>query len=315
MELSYLREYIELVRSLNYTTAAKKMHVTQPTLSKHVVAIEKELGCKLFERDRRKVEPTDAGRVFASAAIQMIEAYDEAQVKISEIEKRNPLRVDGTVFDNAMSSIFSIASTFLDNEGYPPVNYTHHADVDCIELLMAGEIDVACTFYPKDELETMGLSYIPMTRSRFVALMRPDNPLAQKQTLTMDQLRNSRLIKFVDSYAIHGWQNIENVCHNHGFTPRTRTVLGRNKTNYFTTSLDEDEVIILQASTPQLRYLSDYSRFVTLSIEDDDAVFHLYAVYKTDDYERVKFLLDAYAQARKIILNHGINNGSMLVNH
>ncbi len=314
MELSYLREYIELVRSLNYTKAAKKLHVTQPTLSKHVVAIEKELGCKLFERDRRKVEPTDAGRIFASAALQMMEAFDEAQAKISEAEKRNPLRVDGVLFDNTLASIFSIAATFMDRKGYPAVNYTHHAGTDCFELLMADEVDVACTFYPSEELEPMGLSYMPMTRSRFAALMSPDNPLAQKRSLTMDRLRNSRLIKFADSYAIHGWQSIEEVCRNHGFIPRTRTVLGRNTTNYFTTPLAEDEIVILQTSTPQLRYLSDFSRVVTLPIEDDDALFHLYAIYKTDNYEKVRPLLDAYAQARKVILNHGINNGNILVN-
>ena len=259
-------------------------------------------------------ELTDAGRIFASAALQMIEAFDEAQAKISEAERRTPLRVDGVLFDNTLSSIFSIAATFMDREGYPPVNYTHHDGVDCFDLLMADEVDMACTFYPSEELEPMGMSYMPLTRSRFAVLMSPDNPLATRHSLSVDHLRNSRLIKFADVYAIHGWQSIEEVCKNHGFAPRTRTVLGRNKTNYFTTPLAEDEVIILQANTPQLRYLSDFSNVVTLPLEDDDAVFRLYAIYKTDNYERVRPLLDAYSQARKVILNHGTNKGSLLVN-
>jgi hypothetical protein len=40
-------------------------------------------------------------------------------------------------------------------------------------------------------------------------------------------------------------------------------------------------------------------------ITDDDAAFRLYAIYKDTNFERVRATLDAYAQARKIVLNHG----------
>lgn len=79
MELSLLREFIVLSQTLNYTKAAEILHLTQPTLSKHIVAMEKELGCSLLERDRRRVELTESGNVFAAAALQMVDTYDDAK--------------------------------------------------------------------------------------------------------------------------------------------------------------------------------------------------------------------------------------------
>ncbi|MFR1166931.1 MAG: hypothetical protein ACLSDQ_04535 [Adlercreutzia equolifaciens] len=74
--------------------------------------------------------------------------------------------------------------------------------------------------------------------------------------------------------------------------------------NYCAIPLGVEDVMILQASMPQLRYLSDFSRVTVLPVTDDDglpAVRHL----QKDNYERVRPALDAYTRARKIILNHG----------
>lgn len=305
MELSLLREFIVLSQTLNYTKAAEMLHLTQPTLSKHIVAMEKELGCSLLERDRRRVELTESGSVFAAAALQMVDTYDEAREKIHEIQTHTPLRVSGVISDSAVASITSIAATFLDAEGESPVIYNSIAETNYLEQLMDGEMDIALAYADLERLDAMGLAYAPLIRSSFVALVSLDNPLAPMKRVSMDDLRNYRFVKFADSYSLCGWANIEQVCHDHGYSPKTRTVLGRNPMNYCALPLGMEDVMILQSSMPQLRYLSDFSRVAILPVVDDDAAFRLYALYKKDNYERVKPVLDAYGRARKIILNHG----------
>ena len=63
MELSLLREFIVLSQTLNYTKAAEILHLTQTTLSKHIVAMEKELGCSihLIMQRVRCCRPSDGG--------------------------------------------------------------------------------------------------------------------------------------------------------------------------------------------------------------------------------------------------------------
>lgn len=305
MEISLLREFIVLSQTLNYTKAAEMLHLTQPTLSKHIVAMEKELGCSLFERDRRRVELTEAGNVFAAAALQIADTYDDAREKIHEIQTHTPLKVVGVMSDSAIASITSIAATFLDSEGESPANYASISESNYLEQLVAGDIDLALAYADLEKLDDLGLAYVPLIRSPFVVLVGLDNPLSSMKRVTMDDLRNYRFVKFADSYALCGWANIERVCQDHGYTPRTRTVLGRTHMNYCAIPMGAEDVMVLQSSMPQLRYLSDFSKVAILPVADDDAAFRLYAIYKKDNYERVQAALDAYGRARKIILNHG----------
>lgn len=313
MVIDSLREFIVLTQTLNYTRAAEILHLTQPTLSKHIVALEKELGCALFERDRRQVELTEAGNVFASAAQQIIETYDDATKKIGIIQTRKPLRVSGVMSDSAIASITSIAANFLDIQGEVPITYSYTSDPNYLEQLVDGDFDIVLNFAQLDKLDAMGLTYAPLIRTPFVALVSMDSPLATLSHVSMDDLRNYRFIKFSDNYALSGWANIEKVTKDHGYSPKTRTVLGRSTMNYCATPLGMDDVMILQSSMPQLRYLGDFSHVTILPVTDDDAAFRLYALYRKDNEERVRPVLDAYARARTIILNHG-KNGALVEN-
>ena len=201
--------------------------------------------------------------------------------------------------------IGSAAAAVLGVEGEAPASYNSLNDTNYLEQLVEGDSDILLAYAELDKLDNLGLAYIPLLRSPFVAMVSMDSPLASMKSVTMDDLRSYRFVKFADSYALSGWTNIERVCQEHGYTPRTRAVLGRTYMNYCAIPLGVEDVMILQASMPQLRYLSDFSRVTVLPVTDDDAAFRLYAIYKKDNYERVRPALDAYTRARKIILNHG----------
>lgn len=305
MEIDTLREYIVLSQTLNYTKAANELHVTQPTLSRHISAMEKELGCELLMRDKHRVDLTDAGNFFASAAMQIVETYDMAQTKISEMVSRDPVRVCGTVSDSMVSAITSIAATLLDAEGQPPVVYDYSTEGTYVDRIVDGKCDIAFMFLDERRLEEFDLAYIPLTRSQFSAVVHMSSPLAGRKSVSIDDLRNCRFIKFADNYAINGWMNIEHVCKNHGYTPQTRTVLGRNTINYTATPIAPQDVMILQSSMAQLRYLSDFSNVSVMPVTDEDAVFKLFAVYKRQNEPRVRQTLEAYTKAKKIIQSHG----------
>ena len=67
-----------MAEELNFTTAAKRLHVAQPALSRQIQALESELGMQLFERNRRTVSVTESGQVLLPVVRQMIHDFDDA---------------------------------------------------------------------------------------------------------------------------------------------------------------------------------------------------------------------------------------------
>lgn len=76
--LKSLRGFVAVVEELNFTAAAKRLHVAQPALSRQIQALESELGMELFERNRRTVSITEAGQVLLPVVRRMIRDFDHA---------------------------------------------------------------------------------------------------------------------------------------------------------------------------------------------------------------------------------------------
>ena len=78
MRLEFLKEYLTLCSTLNYTQAAAMLNMTQPGLSKHIMMLENEIGTPLLERSSGSIALTRAGAVFREKAQEVLRAYDNA---------------------------------------------------------------------------------------------------------------------------------------------------------------------------------------------------------------------------------------------
>ncbi|PEC57588.1 LysR family transcriptional regulator, partial [Bacillus wiedmannii] len=78
MELRHIRYFLALAEELNFSRAAEKLHIAQPPLSKQIRELEEEIGAKLFNRTKRHVELTSAGKVFLNRAYQILDQVEQA---------------------------------------------------------------------------------------------------------------------------------------------------------------------------------------------------------------------------------------------
>ncbi len=86
MTLRQLEAVVAVARERSFSLAAKKIHLSQPTLSEHVRELEQELGKPLFVRRGRVVTLTDAGRVFEPYAARIIATVGDARQAVVEVE-------------------------------------------------------------------------------------------------------------------------------------------------------------------------------------------------------------------------------------
>ena len=78
MEFRVLQYFLAVAREQSISGAAESLHLTQPTLSTQLKALEAELGVRLFTRDRRTVELTEAGRVLCAEGEKLLRAAESA---------------------------------------------------------------------------------------------------------------------------------------------------------------------------------------------------------------------------------------------
>ena len=196
MKIELMQEFIELARVKNYSRAAENLFISQSTLSKHVAAIEDELGVHLLKHDYRGVELTDMGIYALDVFTQITGAYDMLKLRASEVAGglHGELR-----FGVPYYATRTIASPILKkfNELYPAINVTiTSGQPDLLhELLLEGKIDIALNMYCRTMEVPNGTSFdiVELMRDKQVFLCSKDNSLANIESISIDALEGKTI--------------------------------------------------------------------------------------------------------------------------
>ncbi len=94
MNIEHMVEFVELAHDLNFTAAARRLHITQPALSNHIRALEQECGGCLIERGgRAKPRLTPAGQLFLDMCVEILGHYDRAMPAIRDAGRQTRGRI------------------------------------------------------------------------------------------------------------------------------------------------------------------------------------------------------------------------------
>lgn len=193
MEIRVLRYFLTVVREEGINRAAEVLHITQPTLSRQLSQLEEEVGVKLFHRGARKITLTNEGILLRRRAEEILSLVDRTERELVEQEEL----VDGRIVIGcgelaAVQVLPEIIETF--HEKYPLVTYdifTGNADL-VKEQMEKGLIDIGVLLEP---INIEKFDFIRLAgKERWVVLMRPDAPLADKEAVSTRDLENLPII-------------------------------------------------------------------------------------------------------------------------
>lgn len=192
LTLLQLRSFLATADALNFTAAADRLKIKQPTLSSNIKSLEAAIGGRLFDRDTHSVRLTDLGRACQQHARRLLEELDRAQSDL----QRHVQGVAGSIRIAALPHIFPalLARGLARFRALRPDVSLQFQDVptqEAIELLRQGHVDLAIVNELGNEPD---IRYQPLAERRFVALMPKDHPLAGMAKLGWRQLQGHDLI-------------------------------------------------------------------------------------------------------------------------
>mgnify|MGYP000015322540 FL=1 len=193
MELRVLKYFLTVADEGNITRAADILHVTQPTLSRQLIELEDELGTALLIRGKRSVTLTDEGFLFKQQAEMIVELSDKLEHTFKDKEDV----VCGTIRIGASEAVGCRALALYMKEfreKYPDVQFDlYNGMADNIkEMLERGLLDLGLVLEPVD---TAKFEYVRLPQKEtWGLLLRKDHELAEKETLTVEEIRQYPLI-------------------------------------------------------------------------------------------------------------------------
>jgi LysR family transcriptional regulator, benzoate and cis,cis-muconate-responsive activator of ben and cat genes len=192
IELRQLRYFLAVAEHLNFTRAAEQMGIAQPPLSQHILALERQLGVKLFVRSRRNVALTPEGEALVSFARRLNNTTQMAAQVVQAIARGEdgPLAL-GAIFSSIYAVIPRILPPFI--KKYPKVKL-HLQEMTIsqqISALKEHRIDAGILRGPINERE---LEAVTLFQEPFVAVVPSGHEFCREKTLTLAQIANQPLI-------------------------------------------------------------------------------------------------------------------------
>lgn len=215
MDVRVLRYFIAVATQESISGAANYLHLSQPTLSRQLSDLEKELGTNLFIRGNRKISLTDEGAFLFEKAKEIVGLMDKTEANFNQPEEI----ISGEIYigggeTEAMSIIAkTLKNVLIDHPNIKFHTYSGNAD-DITAKLDSGLLDFGIVIEPADKQK---YNYLKLPAiDVWGVLMRKDDPLADKSYIQPKDLIDKPLItsrQTTGSNQIAGWfgQEIEDL--------------------------------------------------------------------------------------------------------
>lgn len=214
MDINQLKYFISVAQTLNFSEAARRNGLTQPSISHHINELEKQLGCKLFIRDKRSVSLTDEGRAFLPSALEIVEISHKAALQLASMKQG----LAGHISIAALTTSSAILSRCLTafSAAYPQItvdiNFTsgrtqavimsedkydvHFAMEDMVPVgetftSILAHTDRLCLAVPKNHpLASEPADFSKLRGERFISVSQNDGPALYKQVMSVCRARS-----------------------------------------------------------------------------------------------------------------------------
>jgi DNA-binding transcriptional LysR family regulator len=221
MELRHLRYFVAVAEELSFTRAAERLHIGQPPLSQQIQALEEEIGATLFDRSRRTVRLTEAGRIFLADAQRVLLLVSEAADTAHRVERGEIGQIKvGFTKSSAFTAIFpKIIRTY--RQRFPKVTllFQEASTNKQLDALSDYSLDVAFIRPPETE-PTPSVKITDLECHRLAVVIPENHRLMNAPRIVLEDLKDEGLIMFPRDEGTTLNPFIHRLCREAGFEPK-----------------------------------------------------------------------------------------------
>jgi DNA-binding transcriptional LysR family regulator len=207
MTADQLKYFITVVDTGSYIETALELNIAQSSVSKQIQALERELGVQLFNRQRKRVELTNEGKLLLSQARHVLK---EIYRLTDMAEKTQPGYKDRiTVLTLPFMSYFGLYVPMSRFELENPsclINVNELEEPQLFRRLLGNNFDMVLTYCHEENLANSKNLFVPIFVDEVVLAVHKDNPLGKLDYITPQQLKNTSLM-LMETYTC-----ISNLC-------------------------------------------------------------------------------------------------------
>jgi DNA-binding transcriptional LysR family regulator len=200
MEMHQVRYFLAVARALNFTRAAEECNVAQPSLTRAIRQLEEELGGDLFRRERPHAIMTELGERMLPLLRQCYDSAISARTLASSIKSGEVGALRLVLSRSVDLSLFVPQISELQAHfGNLELKFFRGTGAEVAETLKKGQAELAIAAAIGDAWER--LDNWPLFTEPFTLLVNKTHPLAGREAVTLDDLREERLL--VRAYCEH----------------------------------------------------------------------------------------------------------------
>ncbi|MDH4556783.1 LysR family transcriptional regulator [Pseudomonas sp. BN417] len=221
MELRHLRYFIAVAEELHFGRAAEQLGISQPPLSQQIQALEEEVGARLLERTNRRVELTEAGRLFLDESRQVLAQVDKA-VQLARRAQRGELGELKVGFTSSAPFTSTVPrSIHAFRQAYPDVHLELHemSSAETVKALLEDRLQVGVI---RPLALPDNLLAVELFREPLVAVLRADHPLAEgsAEGLEIAAMAEEPFVFFPRTFGTGLYDQLIALTREAGFSPR-----------------------------------------------------------------------------------------------
>ncbi len=201
MQTEHIREFIILASTMSFSQTAKNLYITQSALSRHIAAMEDELGAKLFVRDSHHVRLTNVGKSFLRDSKMTINAYDNSidHVKQLKQESKHVLRI-GYIYDAGREHLPRITKALARTAKDVSPQYRALEYGELMNALIERKVDIAITMDVNGYIGAI-TNRVPLREDHYFAAVPKKHGLAKAESISLKRLAREPIV-FPDQKAM-----------------------------------------------------------------------------------------------------------------